>query len=219
MRIKSTIAAAFAALVAVPVALSGCSLQADWDGTKLLASEQCVLAGRLFTDSDRAELAEALRPYVPEDLHEVLDIYTLPEPAAMGDESEERRAQIVEVLSARSSAEDALRGWAQLSCGPGVVVGEAGEPPLLQHMQSFETELDGVRVITVMGATEPDHAVSLCEQVRLHDTEAQIEVTDLDGFPLALAAADAACGFHPILYEGLDIDAEDGFGVETRSSP
>lgn len=228
MRADLRIAAVCTALVVAPLVLSGCSLQADWDGSKKLASDECVLAAQLFSalpdtssviDSaaagseeeapepslTRTELAEALRQYVPEDLHEVLDIYTLPEPAALGDESEERKAQIVEVLNARSLAEDALRGWAQLSCGPDIV-GGAAEPPMLEHMQSFETELGGVRAIAVLGATEPDHAVALCEEARAHDAEARIEVIDLDGFPLALAEPGSACGYHPILFEGLELE-------------
>lgn len=235
---EARIAVACAALIAAPLALSGCSLQADWDGSKKRASEECVLAAQLFTATSdtssslpelvegleeeaseppltRIDLAVALRAYVPEELHEMLLIYALPEPVARGDESEERQAEIIEVLSARSSSENALRGWAQLACGPEIalpasaVVGD--EDPrsawsTLSQLQAFESEFDGVRTITVAGATEPDHAVALCEQVRVNDAEARIQVSDLDGFPLALAEAGAACDYHPILFEELEVE-------------
>jgi hypothetical protein len=236
-----------ATALAVPLALSGCSLQADWDGSKKLAGDECVLAAQLSSaaptasagsavlgegvgdgeassraepaDSGRdsltrAELAEALRAHVPEDIYEVLDLYALPEPVVLGDESEERRAQILEVMRARSLAEDVLRGWAQIACGPEVGLptgteGESPEWPALSQLQALEGELNGVRTIGVAGATEPDHAVALCEEVRLHDTDARIEVTDLDGFPLALAEPGSACGYHPVLLEGLDLNASE----------
>lgn len=231
------------AAAVAPLVLAGCAPQADWDGAKKLASQECVLAAQLFSapgpsapgpsapgpsatastaelaedggdapepPPTRAELADSLRQYVPEDLHEVLDIYALLEPVMIGDESDERQAQIAEVLSARSLAEDALRGWAQIACGPevgqlaGAAEGESSEWPTLSQLHALEGELDGVRIVSVAGAVEPDHAVALCEEVRRSDAEAQIEVTDSDGFPLALALPDAACGYDPILFEGLE---------------
>ena len=233
MSIGSRIAAACANVIAASLALSGCAPQADWDGAKKLASEECVLAAQLFSAHDapadavhpveagedapeqpptRTELADSLRPYVPEDLHGVLDVYALPEPIVLGDESEARQAEIAEVLSARSSAEDALRGWAQLDCGPEVgqqaaaADGDGAEWPALSQLQALEGEVDGVRTLAIAGAVEPDHAVALCEEARLHDAEARIEVTDLDGFPLALSLPGAACGYDPILLEGVDLE-------------
>lgn len=203
-------ASACSALLVASLALAGCALQADWDGSKRLASDECVLAAQLFGSPDRTALAEALRPHVPEDMHVVLDIYALPALTATGDESEQRQAEIIEVLGARSLAEDALRGWAQLSCGAGVgqQAGEGGQWPMLSQMQAFESEHDGVRIISVAGALEPDHAVALCAEVRMHESEAQIEVSDFDGFPLAFASPGAECYYDPILLQGLDLEEE-----------
>lgn len=218
--IRARIAAAVVAACVVPLALASCATQADWDGSKRLASEECRLAAQLFAGAadpldevsdgaggssplTRTELASKLSAHVPEDLREALFLYALPRPEPTGGESEAQQLEALEVLHAQSAAEDALRGWAQLSCGVEVADG-AGELPPLDQTQSFESEVDGVRVVTIAGATEPDHAVQLCEEARSQEPEAQIEVTDLEGFPLALAEAGASCGYHPVLLEGLD---------------
>lgn len=221
------IAAAVAAVCAVPLLLVGCALQADWDGSKKLESEECRLAAQLFTSTSvpselvalgekngehagdvsspltRTELAAALIAYVPEDMHDALHLYALPQLDVSGDESEEQLAEAMDLLNARSSAEAALRGWAQLACGV-EVAGEPEEQPTLAQLQTFETELDGVRTVSIAGAVDPDHAVALCEELRLNDAEAQVQVTDGEGFPLARALPGAACGYDPILLEGLE---------------
>lgn len=201
------------ALVA-SLALSGCTLQADWDGSAQRASEECVLAAQLFGSPDRAELADALRAHVPADLHEVLDIYALPALKGQSEDSEQRQSEIIQVLTARSLAEDALRGWAQLRCGAeiGQQPGEDASWPTLSQMQAFESESGGVRIVSLGGALEPDHAVALCAEIRQHEPEAQIEVSDFDGFPLAFAGAGEECFYDPILLTGLELVDEGNDG-------
>ncbi len=191
-------AAAVVALAAV--ALSGCALQADWDGSKKLASEECRLAAELFglaEDEARAELAQALRPHLPDELRTLLDYYAYPlPPQGLSDELD---VAFVRVQTVRSWADRRLHEWAQLTCGI-EVAGKPERQPDLSQMLAFESEAEGEKLIGVAGALDPDHAVSLCEEVRTHEPHAQIEVTDIDSFPLAFATSSGSCAYHPILF-------------------
>ncbi len=175
---------------------------------------------------DREALAGALRPYVLDELQPVLDDYAAgPGPdagaAAAGSGSASGAApasaaeqqRIAEQTERFLWAQDALRQWAVLVCGEGVSPAAAAADvapealPSLGEVQVTRATVDGAPFVGVAGALEPDHAVALCEEARAGDPGARVEVTDVDGFPLALAEPGGECGYDPILLTGLDEEA------------
>lgn len=78
----------------------------------------------------------------------------------------------------------------------------------LAEVQVTHAESDGITLVGISGALEPDHALALCEEALALDPGARISVTDADGFPLAVAEPAGACEYDPILLEGLVIEEE-----------
>ncbi len=78
----------------------------------------------------------------------------------------------------------------------------------LDGVQVTRAESDGVALLGISGALEPDHAIALCEEAQAVNPGARISVTDAEGFPLALAEPAGKCEYDPILLEGLVIDEE-----------
>lgn len=215
----------------LPLGLAGCAPQADWDGSARLASSECLLAAQLFLDTeavaaqtaasqavdplvtavDPAALAEALRPYVLEELHPALDVFAQPrETTDAAAPPRDAAANIAEV-ERWGEARDLLHEWAVIVCGPEVsgaalppAAGAEGisrdvQLPTLEHMQVMYSGEGAAALMSVSGAQEPVHAVALCEEARASDPHARIEVKDADGFPLAFAEATAGCAVDPLL--------------------
>lgn len=217
-------------VIVAPLALSGCSADWEGEQRTaeercelaaqlflpVIESSDAELAEAFDAEAgqgaerlSRTELAEALRAHTPEDMHEVLELYAQPGPsadsAAPAAEPDEQEA-IARLLEERTWAEEAMRGWAQIACEEEIAAASmeqtvAAELPGLDMMQLIESELDGVALFRVAGALEPGHAVALCEEAREREPDARIEVTDSDGFPLALAPEGEACAVNPILLD------------------
>ncbi|OJX64730.1 MAG: hypothetical protein BGO95_03075 [Micrococcales bacterium 73-13] len=184
-------------MLLAPLALAGCATQADWTGERRAASDECRLAAQLFVvdgQAERAALAEDLRGVVGDAFQQVLDFY-----AEGADSDAEADPEAAASRSERIAwAQGALQQWAVLACGPGV--GELPDSTAgLAEVSVIRGEAGGMPLVTVLGATGPDHALALCEEARAGESAARIEVKDADGFPLAQAEPGAPCGYDPAL--------------------
>ena len=81
-----------------------------------------------------------------------------------------------------------------------VVEGGSCLPIIWPGMGAVERSLHQFRLPAGASTVDLRHPVEAVYYV----VEGEVEVTDLDGFPLALALPSAACGYDPILLEGLE---------------
>lgn len=185
------------AVVAAALLLTGC--QADWDGARRLAEEPCPTAAGLWELADdgstppghegpgAAELATALDPHVPAELDEVLAVLR----DAPGDDAPRAARALV-----------ALKTWAVATCGAALAgPASAAELPTLADLPVIASEADGRARVSVSGALDPDHALLLCAHAQRADPEADVFVSDADGFLLAYAERGGECAYNPLLLE------------------
>lgn len=186
-----------ALIAAVALLLTGC--QADWDGTRRLAEEPCPTAAGLWELADDGSafpgyeglgptaLADALAEHTPEQL--LLALALLRD--APGPDPR-RTAQAVVVL----------KTWAVATCGAAIAdPASAPEPPSLADLPVIASEVDGRARVSVSGALDPDHALLLCAHAQRERPEADVFVSDADGFLLAYAERGGECSYNPLLLE------------------